>query len=698
MIAVFVVATLLPYVAAGWLIGSDERDRVTLDRYVFDVVIVGTGALYSILNILAFAGVMSIPAVAACSGAAAVAAWVVRHARLRRGGIATDAGPSASPVTQRAEWWTERVPVLVVAVICGVWILQAAAGLEVVGADADHYHIPQAANFALGASPWGLRATPHTYPMGTSVLFAWFIVPFGDAFLIEAGMLIWFLVLLVSVAALFRELTGLSGWTWGVWFGLIVTALPIVHAASWPSSDLPYAASFVAVAAQLTWMVNQRTHASRDWAVLGLSLGLLVGCKTSGTYSAAMLLGAAAFFPVIVWRSIRWRARRSWIPAAVMVSSTGLLAGGIWLIRNTFLFGQPVEIVTDRYYGSVLSELKTTYGGDWWYLLWRVRMKFAQWLGPNFLLAGYAMAWLVLESAWLLFRRRADRITRVRAWFLGLMTLVVAVHLVGLVGAPWTGLEWTGGRSLRYALPLWIVFALVAYVALFSRWIRWYERPLAKWIAWVCLAGGAVWITAGVTGLGGFVSGEGFYKAALAAGLALAVVWAVAARTARLLGKHRHLLQPLVSIAVLAAVAVASGAWLSTRHATLRADGKLREYAEFEAWRGGVLPREDPLYRQVFLEVRADELRRGDTCQRRRFFIASRFDAPLALQPARYTSVLFESRWNENQVTAALRGRGEPGTCDYVVVSREDAGRRTLTVLGQPVGSKGPFLSYRVLH
>jgi len=88
-----------------------------------------------------------------------------------------------------------------------------------------------------------------------------------------------------------------------------------------------------------------------------------------GNVLAVLLFGAAGFFHLVARREIPWRRPRWWIPTLLVVAGTCLASGGIWLVRNTWLFGTPVEIVTDRYYGSILSELKSTYGGDWMYLL-----------------------------------------------------------------------------------------------------------------------------------------------------------------------------------------------------------------------------------------------------------------------------------------------------------------------------------------
>ena len=701
MIALFLFATLLPYVAAAWALAGWRREAVPADRARFEVVVVGTGVLYTILNLLAFTGTMSVPAVAACGIAAVVGAWWFVS---KRG--ATGAASIADVRTAATRWWQrpwpDRASTLLVAVVCGLWLTQAAAGLEVGGTDADHYHIPHAVNFALGAGPMGLRATPHTYPMGTSVLFGWFILPFSDAFVIEGGTLLWYLVLVVSVAALFRSLTGLSGWAWSPWFVLCLSSMPLMQGAWYPSSDLSYAGAFLAVTAQLTWMVERRAGTARDWVVLGLALGLLAGCKTTGTYSAVMLAGAAAFAYLLVCRPIPWRLPRAWLVPLGIALAACLCAGGIWLVRSTVLFGKPIEIVTDRYYGSMLGDLRDKYGGDWGYLLWRTKLKIVRWLGPEFLALGLATLWLGIESVVLLARRRADNLARVRAWFLASMTAVAAVHAVGLLGAPWTSLEYTGGLSLRYALPLWMLYAFLAYVAIFSRWLRWHEHPVANWAAWGAMAAASVWSVAAIPGLGTLTPNPtaGPVVSALVVAGVLAVFWAVLRdplADAQATGLRRA--GPFAAVAVLACAAMMGSTWLEARHTVLRAEADAHDEAEYTAWTNGTPPAVDPEYRIVFLQAHADELKAGEQCRERRFFVVSRFDAPLALQSGRFTSVVYESRWDTTRVLEMLRRGGGAGVCDYVVVNREDAERRAVTQLGasflRPITSAGMYLLYR---
>ena len=62
----------------------------------------------------------------------------------------------------------------------------------------------------------------------------------------------------------------------------------------------------------------------------------------------------------------------------------------------------------------------------------------------------------------------------------------------------------------------------------------------------------------------------------------------------------------------------------------------------------------------------------GRACQRRRFFMASRFDAPMALQPPPYTNLVYDARPR----TMVERGIAEhgPGSepCDYIIASEAE--------------------------
>jgi len=698
VIAVFILATLAPYGIAARLTGSGAARAAPPDHRRFEAFVLATGGLYAVLHVLAFAGRLSVPAVGACVGLAALAAFVALRTRESAVPAPRFAGTSDRQDFGRADGWMERASVLVVVFACACWLVRSAAGLDVIGTDAAHYHVPHAVNYALGASPWGPMPTAHGYPMGTSLLFAWFILPFGDAFVVDASMVVWYLLLVASLASLFNTLTGLRGWTWTPWLAFVLFGLPLVRASASPSADLPYAASFLAVAAQLAWMISRREGTLRDWAVLGAALGILVGSKALGIYSAAILAAAAGAGYLAARRreAASGSHARPWAAASAVLAAA-LLTGGIWIVRNTVLFGWPVDLQTDRYHLSILQDVRTVYGGDWFYLAWRAGIKIGRWLNPSFLAAGIAIVWLGVESALRVARRRSDAMDGTRLWFLGLSAAVAAVHVAGLVGAPWTSLEWTDGRSLRYVLPVWILYALLAFAGTFSRLLPWHRHAAVRTAVWLFMAGivmrGALRSPepAGlsVTGLS--------WPAVLGVAAALFAFAAAVALPAQRFHPRARAVLVAAGIAVSVGAAVLASAALASRHDSLREAASRRESAELEAWTAAGRPPSEP-HRQVYLEARADEVRQGRSCAGRRFFVASRFDLPLDLQPAAFTSQVFDSR-RAGLVLPLLRRAPDRGCCDYAVVDPQETGRPAMRLALpwlRPIPSTGRFLIYEI--
>lgn len=693
MTAVFVAATALPYLLAGWIVRRwDGVSPAPPDRRRFEALLLGTAGLAGLLHALLFAGVLSIPAVAAAGAAVSLFCWWKLRAR------ADAAANARADVNGSLDAWMRRLSTLAVIAVCGVWLAWSVSSRDVAGTDAAHYHIPHAVNYALGASPWGPMPTRHGYPMGASVLFAWFILPFGDAFVADAAMVFWYLLLVAALASLFNSLTGLDGWTWVPWPIMFLFGLPLIGASASPSADLPYAASFLAVAAQLAWMVGRGARSWRDWTVLGAALGLLIGTKTPGVYSAAALLFFAGVAYLVVRRRCPGHEGMPWPAALAIVCGVGFLTGGVWLARNVWLFGRPVEMYSDRYYLSVMEDVRTIYGGDWLYAAWRAGVKIGRLLEPRFLACGVATAWLVVESAYLVVRRRAAPLSSVRLWFVGLMTACAALHAAGLVGAPWTSLEWTDGGSLRYLLPFWILYAFLAFVGLFSLLIPWYRVAGLRAAGWLLMAAWAVWRGLALAQPGGLNPGAGPSVAFAATGLLLAGMAAPAALD-RFRSRFRSR-AALAAGAVLALLAVAGVTWsLTARHAALFAQAAQEESEAERAWMTGRAS-DTEAHHQVFLEVREHEISSAKDCLSRRFFVASRFDLPLALQPAAFTSVVFDSR-EAGGILPLIRRRPPAGVCDYAVVGVDEPGREVIRLSEawlRPIASRGRFLIYEVVR
>jgi hypothetical protein len=684
---VFVLATLAPYLmSAAACRPDDDRDRRRLE-----IAILGTSGLYLALHLTAFTVGLTQGRVLLVVTVAALVFGTTRLWLGRGGG----AGPVDPPLGGR--WrWMEAAATLVAVAAGASWLVSATLSVEVVGTDAAHYHIPHAVNYALGATPWDPLPSRHAYPMGTSLLFAWFMLPFGDTFIVDAAMLIHGALLLAALASLFRSLTGDSGWTWAPWIVLLLGSMPLVVHAGFPSADLPYTAAFMAVSAQLVWMTTAPATGIRDWLILGCGLGLLIASKVTGVYSAAVLAAVAAAVPIARTVLDRWTGPRlSWQAAfaGAALLGLGMAPGLLWLLRNALVYGQAVETFSDPYYLSILGDLRTTYQGEWSYLFWRLGRRVTQWLGPWFTASGYLIVVLCAEAAWRLARKHGDALDRRRIWVTAAAAVIAAVHGAGMIGAPWTSLEHTSGGSLRYVLPAWITWVTLAAAGLFVRQLPWYERTWSRTAGWVVLGAGATVLAWNGDGpwMAGLRVAPGAVLAVAAVGLAAA--WsspATRSATPRLAAAAR-------SGGVLVLAAALSSVWLVSRHVPLRQAAVDAEQRELARWPDGSAAAMDD-ERRAYLDTRLDESRRGVTCEARRFFVASRVDLPLGFQPAVYTSLIFDSR-DAGAALPLLRRPPHPDACDYVVVSPAEANRPFVTVASAwltAVETTGPLRVYRV--
>ena len=408
---------------------------------------------------------------------------------------------------------------LALATLAVSWLRVAARSLHVSGSDAAHYHVPNAVNFALGTSPFDLPPTPHLYPMGTSLLGAWFILPFSDPLLIDVAMLACAALLAASLARAFSAVTGRPGLAWTPWLLLALLSPPLFQLATLFSSDLSFAAAFAAAAAQLL-VLGARTPPAidtRDAIKLGLAFGLLCGVKTTGTPAAALLLAVA----VAGWAVGRWRrraplagaaaepllARRTAFALLAIGLAAWLAGGGAWLVRNQVRYGSPIApsglqvfgvtifpgetIAESASYYSVAGDLARPGGYSLGARLsYYVRRLLGPVAGPTALL----FVLLLGDVATTRWRRQApverDRRLALIVGFAG----VTVVFLWLLVHAPWTSLEWTAGLALRYALPILVGAAFVAYLGLFPRQFAWYDDPVTAGAGGAILAGLAVTI------------------------------------------------------------------------------------------------------------------------------------------------------------------------------------------------------------
>ena len=313
------------------------RSDVSFDELAFATVLGSVGSLSAILHLVAVTTGLSLTS--------ALVVLVVSHAVLWALTRSTPVARSPGRYSSGFRGFAEIMAGVILTTIVFTWVDVASQSSVVTGTDAAHYHVPVAANLALGGSPFDLPATQHPYPMAGSLLAAWFMLPLSGPLIVDLAMCLPFLLLVVSVNWIFRLTTGESGLAWSSWVCIALFSTPLFRLSSLVSADLWFASTFAAITAVMLSLWARRTSLLGAMMLGSLALGLLVGTKTTGAVAAALLLGLFLSLELVrllaiarratSWPSLDWKA----IPGAVLLM---LGAGGIWLVRNWHQFGTPV--------------------------------------------------------------------------------------------------------------------------------------------------------------------------------------------------------------------------------------------------------------------------------------------------------------------------------------------------------------------
>ena len=474
-----VMAMVLRRHTAAWGLTS-------LDDWLFCTITIGFGTLLAVLHTLAATiGISFASGVALIISLDIILLWWVRG----RGGAQRSSPPHSDAAVPDPSF---QVPILalpglvLVTALLLQWYAVTSVSLRITGIDAAHYHVPHALNFAHGTTLFGFLATPHVYPMTTSVWAAWVLQPLSGPLLLDLVTLPGLLVLLASFGLLCRLATGAPGIVWAPWLVLLMLTAPIVRLSLQPSADLFYAAAFVAV---FTWCFRiGRNGVVRTPDLLGLALmsGWLVGTKVTGVLS--MVATLAVYGALFIARRyifsrppIAWRVSRT---AAGLGMTAFIGAGGIWLIRNWVTFESPLApsglvvagwtifpgegYLAGGYYHSVLADLRdTNYDLAARFATYSKRL-IGGWLLP----AGLAL-FLPLVDLIVQWRRRtpSSELPMAKLILLASFVLLLVAHVLALIPAPWTSLEWTRGLALRYLLPLLLLYIALVWISAFPSWL-----------------------------------------------------------------------------------------------------------------------------------------------------------------------------------------------------------------------------------
>ncbi|MEO6224037.1 MAG: hypothetical protein ABIP90_12390 [Vicinamibacterales bacterium] len=637
---------------ARWL--NRAGGPLTRDDIWFRTMVVGTGTLSIALHLMASTAGLSIPRVLLVLAVGhAIAAWLARGTEVPGLSPAREARAETPALQERT---LEVVAIVALTAVVIQWTMLALHTAEVSGADAAHYHVPNAVNLALGASPFDLPPTSHLYPMGSSTLAAWFILPVQTTLLTDLTMVLPFLLLMSASALLFRQLTALSGLAWSTWMMLVLFSTPLFRSASLMSADLLFAAASMAFATALLSPLLQRELKAADIWLIALSLGLLLGSKVTGIVVAALLGIPAIVALAVLMVQGKWTwSSPGWVSAGAALAVIG--AGGIWLVRNWWVWGSPVAPNGMRLFGFTLFPgapyEATTYLsvlGDMAektdYRLWDRAHHFIKiWLSSWYLLGLGLLALIPIDA--IASRGRVDN-AATRLWAMTVAAGTGVLVTWFLIGAPWTSLEWTAGFSLRYAIPWLAMLPLVAWVGLFPVSVPWYRRTA------FAVVGGAV-ISVGSVAI--FASHHQLAfppmptPTVLIAALTIVVAW-------RAIQFAAPRWTTAFAISVVLATSILLGVWMS------RSDVRAQETRSTAIAQG---PRTQG--ERVYDAAIAREAADGHSCdaQGRRFFVTNRFDEAGALQGARLTNQVF---YAARDVRVTTNVRPAMGPCDYLLTER----------------------------
>ena len=707
---------LTPY----WLKRVWGRVFASSEEFFFYSLVVGFGCLQAVLHLLACTVGISLPAgiAALLVGHLCIYAWVV-WLRIAPGSSLspaasvppTPAPPAPSPAVAAsarkskdrtptpaappalAAWWTfvsglpwlSLIGATVIATCVLSWLYRSPESTAILGIDSFHYHVPYAVNYAHGTNLFGYLATPHLYAVGGSILGAWFFQAFADLLLLDLINLLPFLLLFASFVYLFWLLTGESGWDWAPVIFLLLFTGKMFRVSLFISADMLYVAAFVALFAEVCSIWARNEARAHDWLSLGLLTGMLVSSKPQGVMSAGLLIAFACIALAVRFFAQPDRRPHFSLSVAVVVwSALAMLAsGGIWPLRNWVNFGSPLAPTGLQIFGKTifpgmsatndwLSVVKDMHDIPGYSLATRFLVRSQEWVGtwPVVLVVGL-VALLIDVGYQLAMRQHLTPATRRKLFALVLCVALFVAHGAILMRTGGSSIEILGGQTLRYLIPFFALYPLLAYALLFVDAYPWVQRLHLKWI--VLLPGLTFLlyrynaITQMPGGWNRMYGSENLldYRLFLPA-LAIVAPWCV--RTGGVWQRYAR----YASGAILALLMIALVQHAVAQDHRLAAEATahfIREVRQFE--KDGRSP---TIYRSAFYRSVVYEQRTKLHCERNRYFTMSRFDYPLQLQDPAASNLVFDVQDPTTRIARLLRA-DPPGhtPCDFVIAVYTDS-------------------------
>lgn len=192
------------------------------------------------------------------------------------------------------------------------------------------------------------------YPYSWEALCLLFLFPFREDILVTFPNLIAWLILGGATYLTSQQFAAQRVYSLAATF--FVLTLPIlVHSINTIHVDLPFAAFFVsAFYFLLVWWSSRFVP---DFVLFLLSLGMMLGIKTSSIPYAALLILVLLLCPVLLPKpSMPWFSRLNQRSQGFVLLGSGiaLLLGSFWYIKNLLFLGNPFGLLRIQFFGTQL--------------------------------------------------------------------------------------------------------------------------------------------------------------------------------------------------------------------------------------------------------------------------------------------------------------------------------------------------------
>jgi hypothetical protein len=318
---------------AGLILNRRLRALVGAER-ALGLALVATLGLIGVHLLPAVFGVMSRFTVPACALVALAAAFRVRA-------VADSALPPPQPVVRSGRAAT----VLALAGLAALSTYAFASAREFVvqaplALDTLNFHLPGVARWIETGSIWQIdELVPDlyfgNYPNNGDVVLLATVLPWRNDFLTHLTLYPFLALVVLAVYTLGRELRAPRAAALA--FGVALASAPAVaHTALY--NAMPDAIMLTGFGAGATFLLrHHRSGRTADLVLGGLGVGLAVGTKWYGLTCGAVLI--AVWVAARLWARVD---RRTVLRQVGAVCGLVALAGGLWLLRNLILSGNPV--------------------------------------------------------------------------------------------------------------------------------------------------------------------------------------------------------------------------------------------------------------------------------------------------------------------------------------------------------------------